>query len=342
MNSGKTLRRACVAGIVVGLASCALPEITIDPSLEGQGASAGSGSNDGGKSGNAASAGKGNGNGGSGNGSSGSANPGGDGGSDDAGGGTAGTSGGSVSDAGKGGSSGGTAGGSGGSSGGSGGVGGGSCSEDLTSDEANCGQCGLACEYDQTCTASKCTGPCGATFAVSAKGFVTAPAKSACMHGLAFIESAVSETSHTPESFTSCGANCKLCISGSVGPDDSYGGYAAIIVALNETSVGGKVGTVAPTGGELEISVTNTVGNPLRLWIWGKDGQSYAEQRWCYELGNKTATHHIPWGEFNTECWTNTGIYYDGAPLKEMQLHAPGDNNNAVPYNFCLNSFKDY
>jgi hypothetical protein len=362
------VRHAASALTIIGMASCALPELSIDPSLDVD-----SGPNNAGSSGTSTSGGKSN---VAGNASGGSSEGGGDAGSPEPGGGSnnAGT------DNGSGGSGGGS------NAGNAGATGCGTCAPeaccnggcvDLDSDDAHCGACyercqggrecsageckcppattlcdgacvdlssavrhcggcGKPCAQDQTCVASKCTGPCGAEFDVRAGGFVTAPgANNSCMHGLASISQA--EATLEPADFSDCGDDCMLCMSGSIAKSPSLTGYANLIVTINQTSLPGTQGVVVPKGSELAVSFSNVSGGDVRLVLeGGNDGDT-----WCFVLPPLGTTLNIPYTSFNTNCSDNSGTYWGGHPLRAISLRVGSNATNPTPVGVCLNSFED-
>jgi hypothetical protein len=336
----KQFRRVCVGALVAAVASCALPELTIDPNLGG-GGSSNAGSGGGSEKGGDGSAGKP---------TSGSGNQSTDGGASDSGasggsegGASAGTDSGGTDSAGT--DSAGTGGSSGAPPGGSGNGGdGGACSAmcsgscaDLTSDEKNCGQCGTTCDPDETCVDSDCTGPCGAAFDATTGGFVTSPGKDGCWHGLAFVSRGGITANVTPASFASCGADCQLCVSGTMKADPTYATYMGMGVALNQASSGGATATTTPKGTGLAISVTNTAGSPLRVQL---TGQGQAGLSWCHTLTG-AGSQIIPYSAFNTQCWSNEGVFYNGEPIEAVVVHGSGASNVDVPVDFCINELKD-
>jgi hypothetical protein len=331
--------RVCVGAAVAALGSCALPELTIDPTLAGGSSNGASGGTDGG---GAANAGKPSGESGNQSTNGGNNDTGGTGGNE--GGAGASTDGGGTDRAGA--DGGGTdsvgPGGSGGAPPGGGGSGGEACATkcsgsctDLTTDEKNCGQCGQICGEDQTCADSDCIGPCGTAFDATTGGFVTSPGKDGCWHGLAFVSRGGITTNVTPANFASCGADCQLCISGTMQADPTYATFMGLGVTIDQASSGGAPGAVIPKGSGLAISVTNSASSALRVLLAVEGGTG-----WCHVLTG-AGSQTIPYTAFNTQCWNNEGVYYDGEPIDSIIVTASGSSSVDMPVDFCINELKD-
>jgi hypothetical protein len=209
----------------------------------------------------------------------------------------------------------------------------------LDNDIAHCGGCDSACGADQTCTDGTCTGPCGATFAVNSGGWATSPGASGCWRGFAWIATGPATTTATPTSFQSCGTPCSLCVRGTIAGTSDFSSFAILGVAINQPTMSPATATV-PSGNSLEISYTLTAGGPLRLQLDGAGSATDPTQRWCANLPAASATVAIPYSQFKTNCWDNTGTFYTRQPITGISVSVPG-GMNAIPYDFCVNSFRD-
>src|SRR5690606_10227715 len=78
---------------------------------------------------------------------------------------------------------------------------------------------------------------------------------------------------------------------------------------------------------------------PLRIQVQGPTGSTNANDRWCANIVGGGG--FIPWSEFNTQCWDDSGEWYDGEPLEAAVILVPGDATAAVPYDFCLESLAE-
>jgi hypothetical protein len=182
-----------------------------------------------------------------------------------------------------------------------------------------------------------CTGPtggfipttCGASFAVGAQGFVTAPmAGGACWHGYAFVNADVGSTI-APPNFSSCGSPCVLRITGTVGPANSsngFAGFAQVGFNLVQDMASGTNGAIAPKGSGLTIAFAATAaGLTPRLQL------NTAIGTYCHDV-TSTSPATIPWSMFNTTCWAPAGgVYYANQPISALLFMVPGSQTGATP-----------
>jgi hypothetical protein len=310
-TSFRTSTFACALLLIAG--SCALPELTIDPSVDDEDDENGGGGRSGGTGGT------------SGSGASGGASGGDQGGT---GGVTGGTDGKGGATGGNGGATGGTDGKGGaiGTTGGTGGV---------------VGVCNPPCEADQTCTNGTCTGPCGTSFAVASNGWVTAPGvNGTCWRGYSYV--AQDGANVTKADLATCGTNCTLCMSGTVYASEDYSAYAILGVNVAQASSGSPAGAVAPTGTYLEVSFTNDAGSQLRVVIAGPNSATDPTgDSWCVDVVGTGATQRIPYSSFRTNCWDTSGSTYRNQPITSIQLIVPSQNTTDVAVDACLLGFAD-
>lgn len=235
-------------------------------------------------------------------------------------GGSSGTGGSGGSTGGSGGGTGGT-GGTGGSTGGSGGGTGGSGAGTGGSTSGTGGSSGAS--------------TCGSAWNVDEGGYITSPGTS-CWQGHAWTTAAGATSTVYPADFSACGTPCSLCAYGSVGAELDFSSVGILAMNLNQAPGDTVLGTVSPTGSGVTVSFSNPGGSPLRVQIQGPNGATDATDRWCYELAGASGSVTIPYGSFNTECWTNTGYAYAGEPLEALILLVPGSDIYDVPFDVCL------
>lgn len=92
--------------------------------------------------------------------------------------------------------------------------------------------------------------------------------------------------------------------------------------------------TVTPTRAGLLIEVKNNAGSPLRVQVQTPDGATNDRDRWCAVVSGSGG--FIPWSQFNTACWDNSGMPYAREPISGAMLLVPGTSAAPVPYDVCL------
>jgi hypothetical protein len=144
----------------------------------------------------------------------------------------------------------------------------------------------------------------------------------------------------TPTDFTAHTSGTPFCASGTVGAMVDYSGVGMIGYNINQEAGATTLGTWAPSStAGIQVTFTNPGGSALRLQIQGPNGASDENDRWCYPLAGSSGTVTIPWANFNTYCWGDTGTtYYTGQPLEAVMLLVPGSNLSAVSFSICLSS----
>jgi len=145
-------------------------------------------------------------------------------------------------------------------------------------------------------------------------------------------------TTYTPDNFESRAPGAPLCVSGSVAPSPTYGGFFELGINLSQPP-GEAVGSapVARTG--LAIRIDNRGLSPLRAQLVSPDSD-VDNTRWCAELPVSGSTH-VLWETFNTACWNASGAGYESTPLRSVAVVIPGSNVAPVPFDFCLEGFAD-
>ncbi len=188
-----------------------------------------------------------------------------------------------------------------------------------------------------------CADPTGAGSSELAEGFAVEPGgyvTSGDIHGWSFIWSSFDAnyaTAVVPEDFSAHPGDAPLCASGVVAASPDYSQIAMLGVNLNQAQDSdGEPGVLTPTGDGLAYDISDCVGTSLRLEIHGANGDDDENSRFCAYVGGGQG--FIAWSEFNTECWINGGLYYDGTmPLQSAFVVVPGMSNADVPFDFCLN-----
>jgi len=141
----------------------------------------------------------------------------------------------------------------------------------------------------------------------------------------------------SPASFSDLKAGASLCATGSVGADPNYGGYAMIGINVGQSNTGEAEppnAEITPTGTGLYVSLTNHASNSFRIQIQDAQGADSADHRWCAVY---SAPGVIPWSDFNTKCWDRSGTGYAKQPINAILVMVPGHNQNATPFDFCVN-----
>jgi Glycosyl hydrolase family 12 len=183
---------------------------------------------------------------------------------------------------------------------------------------------------------------------------------------------AMPATTLTPQDFTGQAAGEPFCIKGSVGPDPEYNGVALLGFNLNEPPGTSCVHEPVDPNAPAQPSVMKTAEGiavdfakqgtdtsfTLRLQIQGpnghKDGEAGAADRWCANITEPNGKFFVPWGAFDQQCWfvdivngvpvSNSEDYptvhpYAGEPLSAVVFTVPGNDMDAIPYEFCVNGW---
>ena len=141
-----------------------------------------------------------------------------------------------------------------------------------------------------------------------------------------------------PANFNRVRAGGDLCVSGTVGADPDYAGYAMILFNLNQANPQGDVeqpnAEIVPQGNGLYVDVTNSANNDLRIQIQDSLGADSADHRWC-ALYSRAGV--IAWNTFNTACWDNSGSAYAREPINAVAVAVPGDSGSDTPFDYCVN-----
>jgi hypothetical protein len=134
-------------------------------------------------------------------------------------------------------------------------------------------------------------------------------------------------------------AGMPRCVSGSVGPAMDFSGIAMLGVHLNqEQAMDAPMMTVLPTKAGLMVDIKNNAGGELRVQVQTPNGGMNADERWCAPY---QGSGFIPWKAFNTKCWDGSGKAYAMEPIATAMVLVPGDDADAVAFDFCLNSLTE-
>lgn len=169
-------------------------------------------------------------------------------------------------------------------------------------------------------------------FFVEAGGYVT----SGDWHGYAWTGTdEVAGSTITPTDFESISAGESLCVSGRVGADPDYGGFAMLGLNLNQDIEGdASESSWTPWGAGIAYDIADAADSVLRILLVAE--QNDADATWCAPV--TAGSGIIAWSDFNTQCWDNMGEPYDGmTPLKSAIVFVPGSSASDVPFDFCLN-----
>jgi hypothetical protein len=129
--------------------------------------------------------------------------------------------------------------------------------------------------------------------------------------------------------------NGTLCISGDVGQianmdfTDDWG--CGIGVNLNQTQgTNTPKNTYTPTGTGVTVTTSAVPSCTTARVIVDQSGTDY-----CAPLTSGT---EIPWGSFNTMCWTNSGAFLSGPPSSEsLKVQFVASTTEACPFtDFCI------
>jgi hypothetical protein len=172
------------------------------------------------------------------------------------------------------------------------------------------------------------------TFTESGPFFV-----SGSWHGYAFTSAEGTGSSIMPMDFSMLAAGMPRCVSGTVGAAMDYSGIAMLGMNLNqEQTTDAPLMTVVPMKSGVMVDITNNAGSPLRVQVQTANGGMNENERWCAPF---QGSGFIPWAAFNTKCWDGSGTAYAMEPLATALVLVPGDDTDAVAFDFCLNSLSE-
>ena len=203
---------------------------------------------------------------------------------------------------------------------------------DLSNDEANCGVCGVSCAAWESCIVGECK--------ATAYGYAAWGPWHGSTWAYAAPDTGLPATSSTitPEEFSGVPFGGPFCVEGTVRAMEDWSSFALLGYSVN-SDPGGDAGTWTPTRNQtLGVDLSgDTTG--LRVQIQGPDGDTNPNDLWCGNLDGRIDPQghaEIPFSEFNTKCWDNSGDYYAGEALEHAVIVVPGHNTDTVSFDFCL------
>ncbi|MBN2191804.1 MAG: glycoside hydrolase family 30 protein, partial [Polyangiaceae bacterium] len=141
----------------------------------------------------------------------------------------------------------------------------------------------------------------------------------------------------TPADFGEAPAGESLCVTGAVAADADWRTYAILGLNINQTEGGAGPALTWSTAGftGIQYLISNPGQSQLRLQISGAAG--HPDETWCADLDPETRLGFVAWNEFRTDCWDDSGSPYVGdVPIQSVMVIVPGDDTDAVPFDFCL------
>jgi hypothetical protein len=185
------------------------------------------------------------------------------------------------------------------------------------------------------------SGAAGAPAASSGSGFPSAGGyiSSGEWHGYAFTAASGSASMISPMDFDARQAGQPLCASGTVGAAADYSGTALVGVNVaQEMTTDSTPMAVVPMKRGVMVQVKNNAGSTLRLQIQGPNGGTDAKDRWCAPIVGNGG--FIPFSQFNSACWDNSGSAYAMQPIVAAMVIVPGGNSEAVKFDFCIEALR--
>ena len=121
-----------------------------------------------------------------------------------------------------------------------------------------------------------------------------------------------------------------VCIEGELELDYSSLGVLGMSVAQEKGTESGDEWSPGSDYSGVYVDISKRIDTTVRMELL-TDGDTY-----CAEVPAGGVT--LRWSDFATECWGEAGTTYNGAvSFDSIQLYAPGDQNESVEYDFCLN-----
>jgi hypothetical protein len=115
---------------------------------------------------------------------------------------------------------------------------------------------------------------------------------------------------------------------GSYPAEPAYAYYGGGILVNIDQLMGTDtaMGSYTPTGSGITYAVTSVPAAGLRIYVGNSvnGGTDY-----CANVSSLNSA--IPWSVFNSECWTNAGVYLTAAPVtSHVEFYIPA-NSAATP-----------
>ena len=160
-------------------------------------------------------------------------------------------------------------------------------------------------------------------------------------HGYAWTSAWPTGSTIAPSDFSADAVGLPFCATGTTAGESDNSGGAEIGCNINQArGLNTPVATWQPatvlSGGVL-VNVSNPGNSTLRAQLTGPTGGTDANDRWCATIGAFGREILIPWTTFNTVCWNNSGSFYAGQPIQDVDVQVAG-GTLAAAYDFCVNS----
>ncbi len=159
-----------------------------------------------------------------------------------------------------------------------------------------------------------------------------------------------------PADFLATADGGPYCVKGTVAAHEAYESVALLGFNLGEDPATADCTALAPgeafpvlpavepTGTGVAVNFVKQGADTSFVWrvqIQGPNGSTDANDRWCATISATQGKVHVPYSEFNTECWEGgMGTDYAGQPISSVVFLVPGEPT-ATPYEFCVNGFAD-
>lgn len=173
------------------------------------------------------------------------------------------------------------------------------------------------------------------------------------------IDDTGSGTSLAPTDFTHTEGG-DYCVAGAVAATEDWMGAATLGFYLNQSPVGTSCAyepldetaalppAVVPTKNGLAFNFAKRGPDrsfDLRVVLWGPNGSSDSNERWCADIEHLEGKQFVAWGDFNTECWGGSnGTAYANQAISAVVFTVPGEGWPAgeqgsaadVAFDFCV------
>ncbi len=194
------------------------------------------------------------------------------------------------------------------------------------------------------------TGGAGGTTSGPPPGYYTQGAFHGCTWTGA--DNLTKGTTNTPADFTAQTPQAfPYCVKGTVGADPVNSATVALLgfnlaepvtgaanqCGANVTATG-TLPTITPTGTGIAVSYVRLTGSNIRVQIQDPMGTTDANHRWCATITQVQGPVFIPFSQFNTACYNNSGTAYAMQPISAVSLLVPGDKIPS-PFSYCVGGF---
>lgn len=154
-------------------------------------------------------------------------------------------------------------------------------------------------------------------------------------------------TTIEPTNFAARALDEPFCVSGQIAPDPEYRTFAMLNFNLADEHDAdcdvtppafrqASPTTLRPQSSRLFFDAYNETGLFILATLYGPNGETDANDRWCIRLGNTSGTTNVPYEQFNTNCRDNSGEYYHGEPFVSLGFVLAGIAEDVLPFDFCI------